>query len=449
MEKFKTILFWSLLGMVGLFQACNSLQKESSAEAIAPLWAIAPFLDRPEGLGSEEEETYFKDSYHQLKNQLVQEPENWDVYLKIAQLFMLEARVTGEHGHYYPAALQVLDRVLYYAKKDEAQFQASFLKASVLLSLHKFNDALSFGEQALAYNDQHSLTYGTLVDAHVELGNYDKAVELVDKMNAIRPDLRSYARVSYIREIHGDVEGAIEAMELAVKAGLPGQEDAAWCRLTLADLYFSYGRIEEAREQYLIALQERPNYPFAQAGLAKVYASKGNYQNALELLDEACKLIPEVSFYEQKAHIYKELGEEEKVRGLAEEIVKMLKEDEASGHKMNLEFADVYADLYGNDSLALTYIWKEYQERPRHIGVNHSLASIYFKQGKYEKALTHSREAIRTQSQDPEIRVLHGIILCHNGLEEEGWTYIQTSLQKNPRLEAKYAAQLQQLSMYS
>jgi hypothetical protein len=46
-------------------------------------------------------------------------------------------------------------------------------------------------------------------------------------MMAIRPDLRSYSRVSYLREIFGDIPGAREAMLMAIQAGYPGQEETA------------------------------------------------------------------------------------------------------------------------------------------------------------------------------------------------------------------------------
>ncbi len=45
---------------------------------------------------------------------------------------------------------------------------------------------------------------------------------MLNRMVSIRPDIRSYSRISYLREIHGDIPGAIEAMELAVEAGAPG-----------------------------------------------------------------------------------------------------------------------------------------------------------------------------------------------------------------------------------
>jgi len=80
-------------------------------------------------------------------------------------------------------------------------------------------------QKSFPYN---AFVYGILVDANVEMGNYDTAVDKADKMVSIRPDLRSYSRISYLREIHGDNTGAIDAMKLAVDAGAAGDEATEW-----------------------------------------------------------------------------------------------------------------------------------------------------------------------------------------------------------------------------
>ncbi len=137
------------------------------------------------------------------------------------------------------------------------------------------------------------------MDANVELGNYEDAVTASDKMVKTRPDLRSYSRVSYLREIYGDVPGAIKAMQMAVNAGAPGYESTAWARLTLGELYRRYGKPEEAKNQYENILVERPKYPFAIAALAELEMDNKNYAEAEKLLDEAAGIIPEVGYYMQ------------------------------------------------------------------------------------------------------------------------------------------------------
>ena len=169
----------------------------------------------------------------------MQDPAAKEPLLNLAYLFVQEARVTGEHPHYYPAALQVLDALLEKAFDPknahdlDLKFRALSTKAGVELSLHEFAKAKKTGEAAIDLNPYNAAIYGVLVDAHVELGDYETAVEMADRMVAIRPDLRSYSRVSYLREIHGDVEGAIAAMTMAVKAGVPGTDQTSWALMTL------------------------------------------------------------------------------------------------------------------------------------------------------------------------------------------------------------------------
>jgi len=138
-------------------------------------------------------------------------------------------------------------------------------KASVLLSLHRFAEAKTLGEKALQLNPHSADIYGVLVDANVELGQYQQAITYADKMVSIRPDLRSYSRISYLREIHGMVDESIAAMKMAVAAGYPGMEQTEWARLTLGHLYDRYGMPDSALLQYAIALGSRTNFPVALA----------------------------------------------------------------------------------------------------------------------------------------------------------------------------------------
>src|SRR5205807_8990054 len=75
--------------------------------------------------------------------------------------------------------------------------------------------------------------YGVLVDALVELGRYDEATAAAQVMTDMRPDLSSYSRISYLRELHGDTNGAMAAMRLAIQAGPLRSEATAWCDVQL------------------------------------------------------------------------------------------------------------------------------------------------------------------------------------------------------------------------
>ena len=399
--------------MVGLM-ACQNDKPNTTAKAGMGLMENIPqLLDRNEKIQYGKEWETVQNAYGKERKAIMDNPETKEPWLNLAEIFVQEARVTGEHPHYYPAALQCLDYLLAQQfdekniKEKDLKFRALSAKAAVEMSLHEFEKALKTGEEAVRINPLNSGIYGVLTDANVELGNYPKAVEMADKMVSIKPDLRSYSRVSYLREIHGDVPGAIEAMTMAAQAGYPGYDNTSWSMVTLGNLYLHYGKLAEAEQVFKNTLEARPEYPFALAGLASVEIMRKNYAEAERLLKQAAAIVPEVSFYEQLATVYKESGHTSEYGKTMEEVIEMMEDDQAHGHNMDLEFAHVYSDLMDNQPKALEYALKEYQARPENIDVNGALASIYFKMGDKKSAEMHRTKALRTGTKKPELLALN------------------------------------------
>ena len=392
--KFATLMVWIAMG-IGMF-ACNSdniLTSSTGSETNTLLFQtedIPLLLDRHESLWYGKEWELTQNSYGTCRQKILSGTEVNKNILNLVQLFMVEARITGEHGHYYPSAFKLINRTLENDVIDnDLIFRLLMSKGSILLSQHEFSDALEIGQRAVSINPYNAQAFGILVDACVELGQYEKAVEMADKMVSIRPDLRSYSRISYLREIHGMEESAIEAMELAVSAGFPGTEETAWTRLQLGNLYEKTGRNKEAEYHYNRILIERPDYPFALAALASLKAKKGQFNQAENYLKKACDIIPEVGFYEQLATIYLKSDRKDEASYLIDTILEMLQDDIESGHNMNLEYANVYMELLGDYETALQYAIKEYRKRPANIEVNILLASIYRELGEAQLAEKH------------------------------------------------------------
>src|SRR4030095_5708983 len=122
---------------------------------------------------------------------------------------------------------------------------------------------------------------------------------------------RSYARISYLREIHGDYPGAIEAMKLAIGAGVPGDESREWARIQLGKLYEHTGELDNAAFQYQVALEQRPNYAYALAGLARIETVEKKYDEAIAHLVKAEKQVMDYSFRQALAEVYEEKGDHE------------------------------------------------------------------------------------------------------------------------------------------
>ena len=65
-----------------------------------------------------------------------------------------------------------------------------------------------------------------------------------------------------MRWLKGDLEGAIEAMQLAASAATPiDAESASWVNTRLAFYEFQAGRVNEAEQRCALALSLQNNYP--------------------------------------------------------------------------------------------------------------------------------------------------------------------------------------------
>ena len=174
-----------------------------------------------------------------------------DLRPALAEAYLQRARETADPSYYAKA-----ETVLGTPRTEEAFATAGELA----LARHDFTRALTLGARA-----------GTIgapirVDALVELGRLDEAERELQAMIDRRPNLAGYARVSYVRELRGDLPGAVEAMRLAVAAGGPAAENVAYVSALLGELERRRGRRGAARRAFAQALALVPDHAAARAG---------------------------------------------------------------------------------------------------------------------------------------------------------------------------------------
>ncbi|WP_207430165.1 tetratricopeptide repeat protein [Sabulibacter ruber] len=416
------VLAASFLGAYGFFHV-----QKGTPEAFPPL------KERHGPISTSSEWLNTKAAIHGLQRKLRENPDDLRSKLFMALAYMQEARVTGDHPYYFPAALQLVDEILDEEPEDQVLlYETTVAKASIQLSLHQFDKALETGQAALAINNRGAAVYGVLCDAYVELGQYEEAIAMADQMTALRPDLKSYSRISYLREIHGDLPGAIEAMHAAVKAGFPGLEQTAWSQVTLGSLYEKTGDLTKAAYYYQQALTEYRQYAFAVGGMGRLALKKNQVKEAQNLFTQAANTMPELSFQEELVRIYQKQGQNAKAEAALEDLLEGMEEDQDAGHIMDLELANIHLELKKDYPRALKYALKEYERRPDNIDVNKTLANIYYHQQNYQKAAAHIQKASRTNSQDADLLCLRGLIDYRLGKLADGQNLIKKSFTINP-----------------
>jgi tetratricopeptide (TPR) repeat protein len=406
--------------------------------------AVPPLKDRIGGTALGAEWMNTKQAIEGLIQKVSKDPKDMKSRIQLAQGYIQEGRITGDYNYYDAAALKLLDEVL---EKDPKNFEALCSKATVLLNQHHFQQGYEVGLKAQQQNPHAAFAYGILTDANVELGKYDEAVKMGDSMCAIRPDLRSYSRISYLREIYGDYNGAKEAMKMAVKAGVPGLEQTEWCRVYLGKLYEQTGNIDTAEMIYTAASVARPNYAPALAALGRVERAKKNYSEAIKYFIQAQALVKDYSYGDELADLYRITGQKEKADSTSQEVIKLLQAHANSndqnadvGHYADKELAYAYLKMNEND-LALQHAKAEYNRRPDNIDVNEMMAWVHYKRGEFADAVPFAEKSLRTGSRNSELLCRAGLIYCQANQVEKGSALISEAVKQNPFLQEDLLAE--------
>ena len=315
------------------------------------------------------------------------------------------------------------------------------LKSLVQLSQHHFAEGLATAQAAVSIDSNSAFVYGLLLDANVEMGNYDAAIAAADKMVSIRPDLRSYSRIAYLREIYGDYPGAVSAMKLAVLAGIPAEESTEWCRVQLGRLYESMGQIDKALFQYHLSLAARPGYAYALAGIGRIASFEKKYDSAVFYYEQAANLISDLGIKQNLASAYFNSGQTEKAKKLNNTVIdemnkaaKVLIEDPNAGHYSDKEQAYVYLQNNNYDK-ALEHAMAEYKRRPKNIEVNETMAWVYYKRNEITKALPYLDAALVTHSMNPVLLSTAGLIYTKAGNAELGKRMLSLGLKHDPVMQ--------------
>ena len=427
-QLYTALLVFFVIAIAGIF----FMYKHKKAESDTKIYTL---LDRKSSDTASAEWTKTKTNAAGFISQLKQNPADIKANLGLAALYIQEARVTGNHLYYDMAAMKHVNDVLL---QDSNNFSALCYKSLLYLSQHHFAEGLEIGQKAQAINPHNAFIYGLLTDAYVELGNYKGAVEMSDKMESTKPDIRSYSRASYLREIYGDYPGSIEAMKLAVAAGPPGAEGTEWARVQLAHLYELTGDIKMADYNYQLALSYRPSYAYAYSGLARIAIYTKEYPKAVQYYLSADSLITDNSFKEELADLYTFMNQPSKAAELTNSVIAQLSKDAeaantdaAIGHYSDNELALNYLKLNDYDN-ALKHAEMEYNRRPENITVNETLAWVYYKKGDAAKALPYIKVALKTGSKNPELLSHAGLIYYKAGDKQTAKAMLQQALHTNP-----------------
>ncbi len=363
----------------------------------------------------------------QLQQQVRVNPTDVGALGLLGLAYQQRARETGDPS-YYPKSEGVLRLALRYAPDD---LVATGGLGTLALSRHRFREALALGRRAVALSPSTARGYGVVGDALLELGRYREAFAAFDRMASLKPSLSSYARVSYARELLGDVHGAAQAMRLAIDAAVGQPEALAWSHTQLGKLLWSQGRVAAADREYRSALAVRPGYVHAFDGLAQVEAARGRLRLAVAYERRAVATIPLPQFVAALGDLEQLAGNKTAARrqyALIGAIQKVLR---ANGVRTDLEAALFDVDHSVRLPKALALARAANHERPS-IDGDDVLAWALARSGQCADALHYSQRALRLGTLDATKFFHRGMVERCFGHEADAKTWFRRALSLNP-----------------
>jgi tetratricopeptide (TPR) repeat protein len=338
-----------------------------------------------------------------------------------------------------------------YARAEEALTRSNRLApgqagtltglGALALARHDFSQALTLAEQALEAAPEANDALAVLADAEVELGRYDAATATVQALVDRKPSLASLSRVSYLRELYGDHDGAVTTMEQAATAGTDAPGERAAVRTLLGDLHLAAADLPKAEAAYTLALREAAGpFPQAEVGLARVAAARGDLAGAAARLREVTARRPEAGSVALLGDIEAALGrpaEAARQYGLVRAIEAL---NRANGVAVDLELARFEADHardQGQDPAGAVALARAAERaRPTVYGAD-TLGWALRQAGKPAEALPHAVAATRLGTLDALLWYHRAEIEADLGRDAEAREHLATALGLNPHLTVR------------
>jgi tetratricopeptide (TPR) repeat protein len=368
-----------------------------------------------------------------LQSQVRESPADPQGFADLGAAYLMRQGET-EDPAFYPEARRAFDSALVLDPND---FSATAGLAELELSRHHFRRGLALSLRARRINPSIARTDGQITDAQVELGRYPAAERTLRRYVSRRPELASYARISYFRELNGDLPGAFAAMELAASASGEASASASYAQTLLGKLQFDRGAYADAERIYQGVLSRDPSYPDALLGLAAVDAGRGDLEAALARQRAVLEAIPAPDHAILLGETEQAAGNLEAAEDAYAAADAAFERLDAYGVRIATELAVFEAD-HGSPAEAVAAGRSAWRATPS-VRAADAYSWALSAAGRDRAALHFSHRAMRLGSLDPAFLYHAGIVSLRAGQERRARQFLGGLLERSPRFSPLHA----------
>jgi tetratricopeptide (TPR) repeat protein len=327
-------------------------------------------------------------------------PKSVQGYTDLALALARRARETSD-TNFYTQAEEALSQALAI---EPANFAALKVQVWLLLGRHEFAKALETAAILNKRAPDDVLVYGFLCDANVELGNYADAEKAAQWMLNLRPgNVPALTRTAYLRELFGDLDGAVEAMNMAYQGTSPTEtEDRAWILTQVGHLRLMQGRAADAERVLQQALAMFPGYHYALGNLAAVRMVQERYGEAVTLLEQRYRSAPHAENLFALAEALHKAGREDEAQAAFHKFEKSSRAEMNNAENSNQELIAYYANYAARPEEALRIAKMELARR-RDVHTLAAYAWALHAAGDDAEARRQMQRALKVGIQDPEL----------------------------------------------
>ncbi len=346
-------------------------------------------------------------------------PENLDIDYKLAEIYLRTERISE--------ALQKYENIF---RKDRSQIAALERAAEILFLSKNFNKAAQYYNFLTQLDPDNTEYLKTSADLAILNQDIDKAIEIYQKLIKLLPDdekiQNNFGEI--LSQVKDEKYNPLNYLKKMVENHPENIENFK----NLAYYYAHNNELDKGLEVLHEAKEIFPRNADLLFIIGSLYREKGNFENALNYLDQALQFTEDtLQVYHLKATVLEEAGKYAQSDSLYSVMIDKNPDDPIALNNYAYSLATRGEKL----DMANNLVNKALEIVPENPSYLDTKGWVLFKQGNYTEAKKYLQKALQEIGENSEIMEHLGDVMMKMDKPEEAKTYYQKALELDPENE--------------